>query len=77
MVGQIGIQDAQNNDVVAFIQPDVTRVRLEIDEFLGDNEMTNLYLLALVEMFKEDRTRKGETEDWWTFYSLSGKALDD
>ncbi|KAI9888218.1 MAG: hypothetical protein M1814_000958 [Vezdaea aestivalis] len=41
--------------------------RLEIDEFVADNAMTNLFLLSLIEMFKEDDTDKS---NWNTFYSL-------
>ena len=68
------LQEAQRNNHVAAIAPDPTRVRVEIDEFLDDNAMTNLFLLALAEMQKEDPTKRkaNGNEDWWTFYSLSG-----
>jgi hypothetical protein len=48
---------------------------VEIEEFIGDNEMTNLYLLALEALQKEDATKSvaRKNEDWWTFYSLSGE----
>ena len=64
---------AQEQNYVKFIAPSDTRWRVEIDEFLGDNELTNLFLLALAEMYKEDSTVSGKNENWWTNYSLSSK----
>ena len=47
--------------------------RLEIDEFLLDNEMTNLFLIALTEMQKNSlRFYKDNEPDWLTYYSLGG-----
>jgi len=70
-----GTQDAQKDNVVQFLAPSETRVRLEIDEFLADNELTNLLLLALSEIQKEPSKAELEKrkleEDWWTAYSLS------
>ena len=47
--------------------------RLEIDEFLLDNEMTNLFLVALAALQK-DSLRLWDTKqpDWLTYYSLAG-----
>ncbi|KAI9789436.1 MAG: hypothetical protein M1835_001679 [Candelina submexicana] len=64
------IQTAQKQNHVAAIVPETARARVEIDEFLADNDMTNLFLLALEAMYPEDPNKSGETEDWWTFYSL-------
>jgi len=64
-------RDAQGINVAQLIEPAPHRVRLEIDEFLGDNDMTNLFLLALQEMHKENADLKGDKEDWWTHYSLA------
>ena len=52
---------------------DGTRIsRLEIDEFLADNEMTNLFLIALMEVQKDSlRVWKGKP-DWLTYYSVAG-----
>ena len=70
-------QDAQKENVVQFLAPNDTRVRLEIDEFLADNELTNLLLLALSEVQKEPSKKelqdRGLEEDWWTAYSLSSE----
>jgi hypothetical protein len=69
----------QKDNVVQFIAPSETRVRLEIDEFLTDNDMTNLLILALSEVqmepSKAELQKRGLTEDWWTFYSLSSELL--
>lgn len=46
--------------------------RLEIDEFLSDNEMTNLFLIALGEMQKDSLRKVNGKPDWLTFYSLAG-----
>lgn len=48
--------------------------RMEIDEFLADNEMTNLFLVALAELQKNSlRLWKGTGKpDWLTYYSLAG-----
>jgi len=74
-----GTQDAQKDNVVQFLVPSETRVRLEIDEFLADNELTNLLLLALSEIQKEPSKAELEKrkleEDWWTAYSLSSEYL--
>lgn len=68
-------KDAQARNFVAPIVPDASKARVEIEEFLADNEMTNLYLLALEALQKEDVNKSvaKKNEDWWTFYSLSGK----
>jgi tyrosinase len=47
--------------------------RLEIDEFLADNAMTNLFLLALEAMQKHSIKKPGSNDaNWWSFYSLAG-----
>lgn len=75
MAAPLTLQQAQARNSVATLVPDASRARVEIEELLGDNDVTNLYLLALEEMQKEDVTKsvaKGN-EDWWTFYSISGE----
>jgi hypothetical protein len=46
--------------------------RLEIDEFLADNEMTNLFLIALAELQKDSLRLWNGKPDWLTYYSLAG-----
>lgn len=77
MAGPVNIKDAQDKNWASTVVPDASRVRVEIEEFLGDNDLTNLYLLALDAMQKEDPTKSvaKDNEDWWTFYSLSGKQV--
>jgi hypothetical protein len=76
MADLIDIKTVQAKDQVAALIPDASRARVEIEEFLGDNDMTNLCLLALEAMQKEDATKSvaKNNEDWWTFYSLSGES---
>ena len=64
----------ENDKVVIPITPDPSRVRMEIDELLADNAMTNLYLLAMEAMQMENPKRSGDTENRWTFYSLSSET---
>ncbi len=75
MSSSVNIKDAQSKNIVAALVPDASRARVEIEEFLGDNDTTNLYLLALEAMMKEDPTKSTakRNEDWWTFYSLAGE----
>lgn len=67
-------KEAQENNHVATLVPDASRDRVVIEEFLGDNDTTNLFL-ALEAMQKEDAAKSASkgNEDWWTFYSLSGE----
>ena len=61
-----GLEDAQAKNHVAFVVPDSAKARIEIDEFIGDNALTNLFLLALEEMQKEDinKSVSQRNEDW-------------
>lgn len=70
-MGESGTQASPNS---ATMVPEAAKIRKEIDEFIDDNDMTNLFLIALLEMQQEDRKKKATdgTEDWWTFYSLAG-----
>jgi len=74
-MASINIKEAQAKNFVAAIVPESSKIRVEIEEFISDNELTNLYLLALEALQKEDATKSvaKKNEDWWTFYSLSGK----
>ncbi len=77
MASSTSIGEAQAQNYVAAIIPEAAKARVEIDEFLNDNDMTNLFLLALSEMQKEDPKKRSAqgSEDWWTFYSLSSICL--
>ena len=77
MAASTDLREAQKHNYVAAMEPSPAKARVEIDEFLDDNAMTNLFLLALAEMQKEDPEKRqaNGTEDWWTFYSLSGSPI--
>jgi hypothetical protein len=47
--------------------------RLEIDEFVGDNEMTNLFLIALSKLQENSLQTVDGKPDWLTYYSLAGE----
>ena len=49
--------------------------RLEIDEFLADNEVTNLFLIALAEMQENGLKLWNGKPDWLTYYSIAGFFL--
>lgn len=76
MTNQIKIKDAQAKNYVLSIVSDAAQARLEIDEFLADNDMTNLYLLAMAAMQLEhsEKSAANGNEDWWTFHSLACKS---
>ena len=67
-------EEGQKKNIVTGIEYSNTRARVEIDELLADNDLTNLYLLALEAMFKELPKQSNQKDDWWTFYSLSGRT---
>lgn len=67
IIASINIKEAQaQNVVVPLGSNDLRGFRLEIDEFLADDYMSNLYILALEAMQKEDITKsqKNISEDW-------------
>lgn len=78
MMASPHIKEAQAMNFVAAMVPEASKARVEIEEFIGNNEMTNLYLLALEALQKEDATKSvaKKNEDWWTFYSLSGEMTN-
>ena len=48
--------------------------RVEIDEFIVDNAMNNLYLLAMRDMQLEQIKKiDDKTEDWFSYYDISGE----
>ncbi|KAK4958258.1 hypothetical protein LTR10_004684 [Elasticomyces elasticus] len=67
-------QQAQDANVVTAIisKPGKNAYRLEIDEFIQDNAVTNLFLLALDAMYKNSLSNKDGSPNWWSYYSLSG-----
>lgn len=76
-MASIFLDKAQANNLVEPLGRDDSRgFRLEIDEFLINNRMTNLYLLALEAMQKEDVTRlkANNTEDWYETFPNSNRS---
>jgi len=67
--------EAQKGGAVQILEGG-NRFRLEIEEFLEDNDVTNLYLLALAELELEKNTLTNGKDDWWTHYSMASKFID-
>ena len=66
---------AQKDNLVLPVSTHPAAWRVEIDEFLSDTKMTNLFLLALEKMQKDGLGMLDAKDkvNWWTFYNLSGK----
>lgn len=47
--------------------------RLEIDEFVADNEMTNLFLIALWTMQQGSLTTSNGKPNWMNYYGIAGE----
>ncbi|KAF4626854.1 hypothetical protein G7Y89_g11303 [Cudoniella acicularis] len=56
-------KEAQAKNFVANVVPDASKCRVEIEEFISDNIMTNLFLLALEDLQKEDPNRSQAISD--------------
>ena len=73
--------EAQKGGIVKALDPHENVYRLEIDEFVQDTPMLNLFLLAL-EALQDNRhlkpgpnATKVEWEHyWWSFYCIAGKS---
>lgn len=48
--------------------------RLEIDEFLAKNEVTNLFLIALAKLQQDSLGQWDGQPDWLKYYSLAGTS---
>ena len=67
--------EAQEKNVVLPIPVQPTAWRVEIDEFLADTKMTNLFLLALQKMQTDGiGTLENGKVDWWTYHNLSSMS---
>jgi hypothetical protein len=53
---------------------DPSAKRVEIDEFIADHAMTNLFLLALRNM-QLHKLQNPDKEDWFSYYNLSGELV--
>ena len=73
---------AQQDGIVRALDPQENAYRLEIDEFVQNKQMLNLFLLAL-EALQDNTVLKPSTnageEDWekywWSYYSIAGKSF--
>lgn len=73
---EVPTEQAQDGNIVLALAPrsGIKAYRMEIDEFIQDNAMTNLYLLAMDAMYKNSLTNKDGSANWWSYYSLSGQS---
>lgn len=73
---------AQKDGFVKPLDPQENAFRLEIDEFVQNRPLLNVFLLAL-EALQDNKVLKpgpNATEEdwekyWWSFYSIAGKSL--
>ncbi|KAK3069337.1 hypothetical protein LTR53_012400 [Teratosphaeriaceae sp. CCFEE 6253] len=67
-------EQAQDANVVTAIpvKAGTQAYRLEIDEFIQDSAVTNLFLLALNAMYKHSLYNDNGSINWWSYYSLGG-----
>lgn len=74
--------EAQKGGIVKALDPQENAYRLEIDEFVQDTPMLNLFLLAL-EALQDNSVLKPTEHDskeawekyWWSYYCIAGKTL--
>ena len=71
---------AQKEGRVQSLDPQPDAYRLEIDEFVQNDKMLNLFLLALealqnnaVLVLGANPTEKQVEEYWWSYFSIAGK----
>lgn len=75
---------AQKSGIVRMLDPQENVYRLEIDEFVKNEPMMNLFLLAL-EALQDNRavhtrsTKEATTPEelekyWWSFYTIAGES---
>ena len=62
--------EAQENGYIVGLKTGKVEPRLEIDEFVLDKDVLNLYLLALIQL-QDDKYHK----EPWSWYQISGKYL--
>lgn len=76
---------AQKSGIVRTLDPQENIYRLEIDEFIQNRPMTNLFLLALEALqdnrvlYQEPAGEAPSPEDqekyWWSFYTIAGEPF--
>lgn len=76
---------AQKSGIIRKLDPQENVYRLEIDEFIQNKPMTNLFLLAL-EALQDNRvlyqrhTKEAPSPEdlekyWWSFYTIAGRPF--
>ncbi|KAK3112691.1 hypothetical protein LTR53_010772 [Teratosphaeriaceae sp. CCFEE 6253] len=72
-------QQAQDANLVTAmpVKTGAQAYRLEIDEFIQDNAVTNLFLLALNAMYKHSLYNDNGSINWWSYYSLGAHSYTD
>jgi hypothetical protein len=61
------VESAIQNGVVSGIQTNDVQARLEIDEFVLDTDVLNIFLLALIEL------QIKPYDDPWSWFQIAGK----
>jgi hypothetical protein len=68
-VAASAIEEAQNNGYIVGLKTGQVEPRLEIDEFVQDKDVLNLFLLALIQL--QDEKHHTEPFSW---YQISGEC---
>ena len=63
---KISAKEAQDNGYVVGLQDGNVQSRLEIDEFVLDRDVLNLFLIALINLQQKDY------RDPWSWFQISG-----
>jgi hypothetical protein len=69
-----GLQHAHEHGLTVGVVPSngALRTRLEIDEFIKEKDMANLYILALINLQKME-----SWTDRFSYFQIAGKRLHD
>jgi hypothetical protein len=62
------VQEAIGNGYVLGLKSDKVEPRLEIDEFILDKDVLNLFLLALIQLQQKNH------EDPWSWFQIAGQS---
>ena len=74
--------EAQKGGIVKALDPQENVYRLEIDEFVQDTPVLNIFLLALEALQDNSVLNPNENDNkeawekyWWSYYCIAGKIL--
>jgi hypothetical protein len=69
MSSAISAEEAQHNGYVLGLHTGKIEARLDLDEFVLDRDVLNLFLLALIKLQEND-----SYEEPWSWYQIAGEC---